>query len=398
MSMTDMTVSFLFIVILLLAFFASQYNSEDVVARSSYEFVMSERDAARQERDAALAELRVIIAERDAAGQERDEAIAELKVTIAERDAAQRERDSAIAELKMVVVERDELRLKLQTTMAKHDAALRVIELLRQRLEQLAETVKRRDQEIVALDRRVQDLSAEIERLRLQIAKLEARLKQDNPLEKYGAQAADVRRRMLERLSKAVQSDIEQQRIEGLTVTAQGDALRFQGSGLFASGARSLTGRSLEIVRLLGKHLERELPCYSVGARSLITKACNPDLVLFETIQVEGHTDSAGANAFNLDLSAGRALSAFTAIAPDRSGEGSEMLAYENLLGQPLLAFAGYGEMRPIVDEATGDRSANRRIDLRFIMYVPPGIEFIPETVEDLDDLGERLRRRAAAR
>lgn len=346
-SMTDMTVSFLFIVILLLAFFASQYSPDEVVSRDLYERTRDQRDQAQAKRDALQAEL-------------------------------------------------DELRPRLAQTTAERDEALLALARLRRQVVTLEETVEARDRRILVLESRLAELEATLETLRARIAELERLLSKENPLERYGAEATEVRRRMLERLASAVQDDIDRQSIEGLTVSAQGDALRFQGRGLFASNARSLTGESLRIVRLLGEHLNRELPCYSVGPRSAIARDCNPDLVLFETIQIEGHTDSEGPNAYNLGLSADRALSAFTAIAPDRSGEGSDMLGYENLLGQPLLAFAGYGEMRPIVDEATGDRSANRRIDLRFIMYVPPGVEFIPETVDDLARVGERLRRRAA--
>lgn len=355
-SMTDMTVSFLFIVILLLAFFASKFTSDDLVPRMMLDRAVSERDEARQERDAVL--------------RERDALQEALKAT--------REELAEVSE---------------QLASAKMEIA------------SLSQTNEDQRQRILQLEARIEEFEArnfalreEITKLERRIAELEALLRQENPLEEYGARSAQLRREMLERLALAVQEDITEQQIEGLTVTAQGDALRFQGSGLFASGARTLTGSSLEVVRLLGQHLDRELPCYSVGPRSEISMSCNPDLVLFETIQIEGHTDSQGGDTYNLELAADRALSAFKAIAPDRDGEGSEMLSYENLLGQPLLAFAGYGEMRPIVDETTGDKSANRRIDLRFIMYVPPGVEFIPETVDDLDRISARLRERAAER
>lgn len=52
-SMTDMTVSFLFIVILLLAYFAQQYSENDTVARSIYEEVVKERDEAVEQRNEA---------------------------------------------------------------------------------------------------------------------------------------------------------------------------------------------------------------------------------------------------------------------------------------------------------------------------------------------------------
>lgn len=355
-SMTDMTVSFLFIVILLLAFFASKFSSDDLVPRMMLDRAVAERDEARQERD-------IVRQERDALQTELNIAQAELARVSSELEAAQTE-----------------------------------LAVLRQTVREQNERIRRLEEQVAELEEANAVLRTKIAELERRVAELEALLRKENPLEQYGSRSAQLRREMLERLATAVQADITEQQIAGLTVTAQGDALRFQGSGLFDSGARSLTGRSLKVVRLLGQHLDRELPCYSVGSRSIISTDCNPDLVIFETIQVEGHTDSQGGDTYNLGLSADRALSAFKAIAPETGGEGSEMLSYENLLGQPLLAFAGYGEMRPIVDEATGDRSANRRIDLRFIMYVPPGVEFIPETVDDLGRISARLKERAAER
>lgn len=48
-SMTDMTVSFLFIVILLLAYFASKYNDQNMVPRADYDVVVQQRDEANRE-------------------------------------------------------------------------------------------------------------------------------------------------------------------------------------------------------------------------------------------------------------------------------------------------------------------------------------------------------------
>lgn len=48
-SMTDMTVGFLFIMMILLAFFASQFREQDTVPRSKYEIVVDQRDQLREE-------------------------------------------------------------------------------------------------------------------------------------------------------------------------------------------------------------------------------------------------------------------------------------------------------------------------------------------------------------
>lgn len=57
-SMTDMTVSFLFIIILLLAYFAQQYSEKDTVPRPIHEEVIKERNDAQQE----IVRLQAIIA------------------------------------------------------------------------------------------------------------------------------------------------------------------------------------------------------------------------------------------------------------------------------------------------------------------------------------------------
>lgn len=86
-SMTDMTVSFLFIVMLLLAFFASQYSESDTVSRTIHEEVVAERDTALEE----IQKLRALVSEKEKRIEEqsveiekqRDE-IARLQQKIAE--------------------------------------------------------------------------------------------------------------------------------------------------------------------------------------------------------------------------------------------------------------------------------------------------------------------------
>lgn len=86
-SMTDMTVSFLFVVMLLLAFFASQYSESDTVSRTLYEEVIAQRDSARQQ----IEELRNLVTEKEkiievqsALVEKLRDEIAELKRKIAE--------------------------------------------------------------------------------------------------------------------------------------------------------------------------------------------------------------------------------------------------------------------------------------------------------------------------
>ncbi|MBN9256926.1 MULTISPECIES: OmpA family protein [unclassified Mesorhizobium] len=89
-SMTDMTVGFLFIVILLLAFFASRYNRSEMVPRSQYEQVLNERDALAEELKRLQQRIVQLETERDAAIAAREKAekeIAVLKARIAQLEA-----------------------------------------------------------------------------------------------------------------------------------------------------------------------------------------------------------------------------------------------------------------------------------------------------------------------
>lgn len=315
-SMTDMTVGFLFIVILLLAFFASQYNKDDVVPRHQYDMALSERD----------------------------------------------------------------------------EALVRVGELEAE-ISRLEQEINRLTAKNLAKDREIADLKREIERLERELEELKK--KQGDPLARYSAASADARRQLILRLVTAVRDDITREKVEGLSVdiSAQGDALRFQGEGLFASRQAELTGNSLKIIRLLGDHMRRELPCYSVGTASRIALACNPALALIETVQVEGHADIEGTFDYNLTLSAGRAANALGAMVRGGAAGSTDMLLFQNLLGQPVMAVSAYSFSRPIAPNETEEgRAANRRIDLRFIMYVPPGLEFLPQTVEDIPAIAEKLR------
>ncbi len=69
-TMTDMTISFLLIVMILLAFFATQLSSEDTVPRDQYNVILGDLQEARED-------IRRLEAERDAAIAQRNAAIEE---------------------------------------------------------------------------------------------------------------------------------------------------------------------------------------------------------------------------------------------------------------------------------------------------------------------------------
>src|SRR5690606_13154635 len=77
----------------------------------------------------------------------------------------------------------------------------------------------------------------EIERLNEKLKKLQELLKKSrkvDPLEKYLAESANERRRILEILQKELKIDFPDLKV---VISQESDALRFEGDGLFRSGA-----------------------------------------------------------------------------------------------------------------------------------------------------------------
>lgn len=280
-SMTDMMIGFLFIVILLLAYFSSQYDPAKNVPLPVHERIVFERDQAKTE----------------------------------------------------------------------------VVDLIQEvsRLEAVIEEMKRK----------ISELQAEI-----------AALKVPNPLEAYINNSMAERRRILETLRDQLKIDFPELDV---VLSEESDALRFQGDGLFRSGAFALRPDRKPFVEAVAARLQAILPCYTLGADALWTQSCNSQFALIEAVQIEGHTDSDGADLTNLTLSTNRANETFRIM----SAAQPSLVSHLNFRKQPVLSVAGYGEMRPLNgNETVEDKSANRRIDLRIIMYTPVRSEEI-EVVRD---------------
>ena len=324
-TMTDMTISFLLIIMILLAFFATQLNNDETVPLTAYERVRQERDELRVENRDLQASVEVLEAE-----------LARVR-----------------SDLEVVTAERDRLR---------------------DDLDQLRE-------ENEALQAQISDLEDEIARLEQEIE----RLRVVNPLEAYLSEAIDQRREILVELRNRLLVEFPELQV---VISPEQDALRFQGEGLFRSGSSQLQLRQRAIVETMGRLLDEILVCFTLGERAVRGEACDSGNALIEAVQIEGHTDSDGSDLNNLRLSTARANETLFVMLD----ENRTILAHQNLRGQPVMSVSGYGEMRPIeTNETTEGKAANRRIDLRIIMYAP-------STVEEVEEVGRRLDALRAAR
>lgn len=362
--MTDMTVSFLFILMILLAFFAVRFSDKDTVSRAEYDLVKMQRDNLTVERDKLIIERDNLRAEIERLKLEIERLLAQIK-NLKEENAASREQ----------IRDRDE-RIK---------ALLAEIERLKLEIEQLLAQIEDLKDENTELRGQIRERDERIKELLAKIVELQRKLNEQNPLETYITLAQVQRLEILRRIEKALKIEFKDQIL--VEISTENDALRFKGEGLFASGARSLLPNKRTIVDRLAELITEAISCYTVNEREVNYSECNPDGIVIEAVQIEGHTDDVGTDPFNIELSTARANDAFFTMLRSQD----DLLSYRNIRGQPVISVAGYGEMRPVAPNDTPEGKAeNRRIDLRLIMYTPRDREQVERIRQQIRD-GLRL-------
>lgn len=328
-TMTDMTISFLLIVMILLAFFVTLLNDNNSVSQSDHEEVQSELREAQAQNER--------LSERLSAAQAQNDRLSESLI----RQAA----------------ERDDYREQL--------------ELLKPLKQRLAEATA----ENLWLSKRLAERTGQRDDYREQ-------LKLSKPLDLYLIDADNERRRILEWLRDGLKAEPEFRDL-AVEITREGDALRFQGEGLFESGKSELKpdSRQRAIVVKMGELLDKVLVCHTFGPRAVRDESCDGRSALIDAVQIEGHTDHVDTHKVNLNLSTDRSNETLSVIL----GEDERILAHRNKRCQPVMSVSGYGKMRPVAANETAEgRAANRRIDLRIIMYHPGNLEDL-ETIQRID-------------
>ena len=292
-TMTDMTISFLLIIMILLAFFATQINENETVPLNEYERVSNEREDLRLENYYLYSLL-------------------------------------------------SSLRIRL-----------------------------------FRLQKENEELKEKIEDLMF------------NPLDDYLSQAIKLRKSILNQLRDGLLKKFPNLQV---VISPEQDALRFQGEGLFEKESSNLDNNTREIVTTMGRLLDEVLVCYTLGQRAVRGPECKSGNALIETVQIEGHTDSDGTDVYNLTLSTERANETLVVML----NQNEALLEHKNLRDQPVMAVAAYGEMRPIATNMTKEgKAANRRIDVRIIMYAPSTVEEVEEISRQLDALRTRVAENA---
>ena len=399
-SMTDLTVSFLFILLVLLAFFATQVQPEEMVPPSEHDALKRElseaNDIIRALQEALATERRRL----ERLAQERRELVARLaeanetKRQLEEALATERQRsdrfererrelvarlakaDHAIAELRTLV---EALHAELAvTTAAIDDLAAQIaglqrqLESVRTERDEARARVEMLEGEVEQLKQSLSDCRRERDRLSMQLNRMLA----PDSLTSYLEDASAAREALLERLADRIRRQLPGIQV---TVDTADGLIRFRADELFPRGAWRIRRGSLaeRVSHAVGDALAETLPCYTLSP-SLDTKvSCEGAVAAIETIQIEGHTDDVVLSSElqereqmrdNYDLSARRGAETLRVMIRKRP----ELHAFLNLRRQPVLSFAGYGATRPINQADTEEaRAQNRRIDIRFILQTP---------------------------
>ena len=399
-SMTDLTVSFLFILLVLLAFFATQIQPEEVVPLSEHEDLKLELSEARaiiirleealaHERDRIVRleqvrrELAARLAEANDAKRRLEEALVNERRRIGRLEQEKRVLVDQLADANRTIAELRVLLEALRAQLAVADtkiAALsaqildlqRALELMRTERDDAHERVELLEVQVQQLTQSLADCRRERDRLRMQLAEM---LDPDS-LASYIEDASAAREALLERLAERIR-----RRLPGIQVTVDttDGVIRFRADELFPRGTWRIRRGSLaeRVSHAVGDALAETLPCYTLSPSLDTEVSCKGAVAAIETIQIEGHTDDVGLSAElqdreqmrdNYDLSARRGAETLRVMTRKRP----ELHAFLNLRRQPVLSFAGYGETRPINPADTEEaRAQNRRIDIRFILQTP---------------------------
>jgi chemotaxis protein MotB len=193
-------------------------------------------------------------------------------------------------------------------------------------------------------------------------------------------------------IARTVAQGLRERNIDAIVSPKNPGVVTLRGANLFVKGESELTPVAKETISFLAQVIKRETACYVLFPDAPVLHGeCNSSKVFIEAIFIEGHTDDRPVAATlrdgsknNLELSARRATNTHDIMIRAES----QLAEFRNLDKEPVLSVAAYGEQRPIspnIDETARDR--NRRIDIRFVMWIPKSIESYNNQIRRIEEL-----------
>lgn len=194
-------------------------------------------------------------------------------------------------------------------------------------------------------------------------------------------------------IAEKVADDLRKNNIDAQVSPKNPGVVTLKGSGLFGVGQSKIDSlpNSQEKIDYISDVLAKVMRCYVyTAANSAISYKCdNPDSIYLESVYIEGHTDNQGVgqgltlqdgSKNNLELSSKRATNTYTEMVL----KNPVLESYKSPEKEQVLSVAAYGEQRPLAsNESESGRAANRRIDIRFVMWVPKSKEELSKFLQN---------------
>ena len=203
-----------------------------------------------------------------------------------------------------------------------------------------------------------------------------------NPIPIYISLGEEKRQGIAQEVAKG----LRERNIDAIVSPRNPGVVTLRGANLFVQGQSSLTDEARATIGYLAQVIQEETACFVMPMAGVELGQCNDAKVFLEAIFVEGHTDDkpvmnalADGSRNNLELSARRATNTHDVMAQ----AAPKLLGYKNLDEEPVLSVAAYGEQRPLDKTSSEEaRDRNRRIDIRFVMWVPKSVESLENQLE----------------
>lgn len=206
-----------------------------------------------------------------------------------------------------------------------------------------------------------------------------------NPIPVYISLGEEKRKGIAQQVGKG----LRERNVDAIVSPRNPGVVTLRGANLFAAGESNLSEEARQVVAYLAEVIQEETACFvAPTADKPISMVCNPNKIFLEAIFIEGHTDDRPVTARlmdgsknNLELSARRATNTHNAM----TQAAPALAIYRNLELEPVLSVAAYGEQRPLeenISESSRDR--NRRIDIRFVMWIPKSAESLEQQLAKL--------------
>lgn len=263
--------------------------------------------------------------------------------------------------------------------------------------ERLEAALRQRDSALQAAQHEIARLTAELDRLRAEVERLIAltdpreRALLLELLQDLGQVEVELRglsdeegrlQRIRRNLLAALRERLRERRVE-VDISSQNDVLRLPSEALFQLGSAVFTPDGRRQASILLEELSALLPCFA-RIPSGPPAECRQPEVVFETVLIEGHTDTIRGD--NWRLSTNRAYAMLELIL----SQAPALRDLQNASDQALIGIAGYGETRTLLGIA-GNDGRNRRIELRFLLAAPNEAN-LAQLREGVMRLRERLR------